>query len=119
MIFDYNKEEVFTKSVDIIDIGNFALRCSSKELEEYIILCYTVLGKTAILKFGPILPDIPLICNNYSLTSKVINFKEAAIAKDVNIFINDVKKKINSIEEITQLEAIQSLPEISLETLLQ
>lgn len=110
MIFEYSVKKTFNESIDVIDIGNVALRCTSGNLDDYYIILKTVMGKTSILRFGPVTPDIEMLLNDFSVSYKKIDYKESAICKEVDKFINDFKKEITQVEEITEYEAWQAFP---------
>ena len=112
MIFEFSVQRTFTESIDVVDVGNTALRCTSKTMNTYYILLKTVLGKTSIIKFGPVCPDIDMLQNDFSVSYKKIDYKENLIFKEVDKFINDFKKEIESVEEVTEHEAWQDFPEI-------
>ena len=118
MILEYLEQTAFTKSVDIVDEGNFALRCTSDNGFEYYIVVKTEMGKTAILKFGPTLPDIGIMCEDFMMTYKKINYKENIIEKEASSLMNDARKRITQVEEITDYEAIENIPSVSVENLL-
>ena len=86
MIFEYDQQPVFMKNIQIDDIGNVALRCSNEKGQEYYIIVQTFLGKTALMKFGPVYPDINLMCDTMELSYKKFDYK---------VFFND-KRKISS-----------------------
>lgn len=110
MIFEYSVKKTFNESIDVVDIGNVALRCTSSSLDDYYIILKTVMGKTSILRFGPVTPDIEMLLNDFSVSYKKIDYKESAICKEVDKFINDFKKEITQVEEITEYEAWQAFP---------
>lgn len=112
MIFEYSVKKTFDESIDIVDIGNTALRCVGSKLDEYYIILKTTMGKVSIIKFGPVIPDIEILQNDFSASYKKIDYKEPAIFKEVNTFINDFKKEITSVEEVTEYEAWQAFPAI-------
>ena len=112
MVFEYSVQRTFNEMIDIVDIGNTALRCTNTEMCDYYIIIKTVFGKTSILKFGPICPDIDMLINDFSVSYKKLDYKEAAVGKEVDKFINDFKKEINAVEEITEYEAWQNFPDI-------
>jgi hypothetical protein len=112
MIFEYSVQRTFNESIDVVDIGNTALRCTGSKLDDYYIILKTVMGKVSIIKFGPVVPDIDILFNDFSVVYKKIDYKEAAIHKEVDKFINDFKKEITSVEEITEYEAWQAFPAI-------
>lgn len=112
MIFEYAVQRTFNESVDVVDIGNATLKCVGSKLDEYYIILKTVMGKVSILKFGPVCPDIEVLQNDFSVSYKKIDYKEQAIFKEVDKFINDFRKEITSVEEITEYEAWQAFPDI-------
>ena len=119
MIFDYNGVRTFTDSLQIDDIGNCAIKCEGTYRDgrvefygEYYLITKTVMGKTSIVKFGPIDPDSVGMVNGFELTFKKINFKEAAICKEIQLFINDGFKGISKAEEITDIEAFELAPSV-------
>jgi hypothetical protein len=112
MIFEYSVQKTFNESIDIVDIGNTALKCISSKLDEYYIILKTIMGKVSILTFGPVCADLDMLINDFSVSYKKIDYKEASIQKEVNKFINDFRKEITSVEEITEYEAWQAFPDI-------
>lgn len=112
MIFEYSIQKTFNESIDVVDIGNTALRCIGNQLDEYYMILKTIMGKVSIIKFGPIMPDLDVLLNDFEMSYKKIDYKENLISKEVNKFINDFKKEITQVEEITEYEAWQAFPEI-------
>lgn len=112
MIFEYSAQRTFNDSIDVVDIGNTALRCTNTKLDDYYIILKTVMGKTSIIKFGPVYPDIEILPNDFTVTYKKMDYKEAGICKEIDKFINDFRKEINSIEEVTEYEAWQAFPAV-------
>ena len=112
MIFEYSATRTFNDSIDVVDIGNTALRCTNVKLDDYYIIIKTVMGKVSILKFGPVCPDIEVLINDFSVSYKKMDYKEPSICKEIDKFINDFRKEINSIEEITEYEAWQAFPAV-------
>ena len=110
MILEYSVQRTFDESIDIVDIGNTALRCVGSKLDEYYIILKTIMGKVSIIKFGPVLPDIEILQNDFSVNYKKIDYKEPTIFKEIDKFINDFRKEITSVEEITEYEAWQAFP---------
>jgi hypothetical protein len=112
MIFEYSVQKTFNESIDVVDIGNTALRCTGKRMEEYYIILKTVMGKVSVIKFGPVTPDLEMLINGFTVDYKKFDYKESAIANEVNKFINDFKKEIAQVEEITEYEAWQAFPAV-------
>lgn len=119
MIFDYFEQSAFTKSVQVDDEGNFALRCTTAAGFEYYVIVKTEMGQTAIMKFGPIIPDMDLLFPDFSLTYKKFSFKVTIIEKDITSFINKPgKDPIVEVESILDYEAIEYVPKFTVEKLL-
>lgn len=112
MIFEYSVQKTFNESIDVVDIGNTALRCTGSNLDEYYIILKTIMGKVSIIKFGPVVQDIDVLFNDFSVVYKKIDYKENLINKEVDKFINDFKKEITNVEEVTEYEAWQAFPAI-------
>lgn len=112
MIFEYSVQKTFTEAIDVVDIGNTALRCTGAKLDEYYIILKTIMGKTAILKFGPVCTDIETLLNDFSVSFKKIDYKENVIEREVDKYINDFKKEITKVEEITEYEAWLAFPPV-------
>ena len=112
MIFEFSVQRTFNESIDVVDIGNTALKCSNKNMEIFYLITKTVLGKTHIFKFGPVCPDIEMLINDFSVSYKKLDYKENLIFKEIDKFINDYKKEVDTVEEITDYEAWQDFPDI-------
>lgn len=112
MIFEFSVQKTFTQSIDIVDAGNTALRCTNSHMDNYYMVIKTVMGKTSILKFGPVCPDIEVLMDDFSISYKKIDYKENMIHREIDKFINDFKKTINTVEEITEYEVWQDFPDI-------
>ena len=115
MVFEYSVKKTFNESIDVVDIGNTALKCVGGCHDEYYIILKTVMGKVSIIKFGPVCPDLDMLINDFSVSYKKMDYKEMAIHKEVDKFINDFKKEITSVEEITEYEAWQAFPDIHIQ----
>ena len=112
MIFNFSVQRTFNESIDVVDAGNTALLCVSKNLDSYYIITKTVFGKTSIIKFGPVCSEIDSLLNDFSVSYKKLDYKESVIYKEIDKFINDFKKEITSVEEVTDYEAWKDFPEI-------
>ena len=112
MIFEYSIQKIFTQSIDVVDIGNMAISCTNKENASWYLITKTIMGKTSILTFGPIVPDLPILLDGFKVEYEKIDYKEPKICSKVDKFINDNKKEVETIEEITEYEAFELFPEI-------
>lgn len=112
MIFEFSVQKTFNQSIDVVDIGNTALRCVNKQMDNYYIITRTVYGKTSILKFGPVCPDIEALINDFSVSYKKVDYKESLLFKEIDKFLNDFKKEIDTVEEVTEFEAWEDFPAV-------
>lgn len=112
MIFEYSVQKTFNESIDVVDMGNTALKCTNHHMDNYYIITKTIMGKTSIIKFGPVCPEIDVLLDEFCVNYKKIDYKETTIFKEINKFLNDFKKEINEVEEITEYEAWQDFPDI-------
>lgn len=112
MVFEFSAQRTFLESIDIIDIGNTALRCSDQNMNEFYLITKTVFGKTAILKFGGVCPDIDALLDDFTVSYKKIDYRENKISSEISKFINDPKRSITSVEEITEYELWHAFPQI-------
>ena len=112
MVFEFSIQKTFNQSIDVVDVGNTALRCVNKQMDNYYLITRTVYGKTFIIKFGPVCPDIEALLDDFSVSYKKIDYKEAALYKEIDKFLNDYKKEIETVEEITDFEAWDDFPAI-------
>lgn len=112
MIFEFSVQKTFEQSIDIVDIGNTAIKCTNTKLDNYYLIVKTVLGKTHFIKFGPVCPDIDVLLEDFSVSYKKMDYKETSIFREIDKFINDFKKGIDTVEEITEYEAWKDFPAI-------
>lgn len=112
MIFEYSVQKTFNESIDIVDIGNTALRCTNNKHDVYYIIIKTLFGKTSIIKFGPICSDLEVLLQDFSVNYKKVDYKETIICNEISKFINDFRKEIITIEEVTDYEAWLDFPEV-------
>lgn len=111
MIFEFDQQPVFMQNIQIDDIGNVALRCSnSKASKEYYIVIKTYLGQTALMKFGPVYPDISVMCDTMELSYKKFGYKESTIEREITKYINDVRACIDKVEIVQDGEALGMMP---------
>ena len=117
MIFEFNATKTFTETLQIDDIGNCAIRCEGimqegriKMPADYYLVTKTVMGKTGILKFGPVVPDLCEMQSTFAAAFKKMNYKEQSIEHEIDMFINDGRKGITRAEEITDIEAFEAYP---------
>lgn len=109
-IFNFDSQKIFAQSIEVEDIGNCALKCLNRAFDEYYVITQTVMGKTYILKFGPIQSDLGMLQAGFNLSYKKINYKEEVIEKEITLLLVDSKKEINSVEQISIEDALNLIP---------
>ena len=112
MLFEYAGVRTYTGAIDIEDIGNFCIRCTTIDGLEFYLCTKTILGKTYILIFGPVLSDLESLLDAFSISYQKIDYKEKIIKKIVLSFINDPKKEITNIEEVSLYEVSLVFPNV-------
>lgn len=112
MIFEYSIQKTFNRAIDVVDIGNMALSCTNAEGASWYLITKTIMGKTSILTFGPVMQDLPILINGFKVEYEKIDYKEPKICSKVDKFINDFKKEVDIVEEISEQEAFEVFPEI-------
>lgn len=109
-LVNFDLQKTYAQTIEVEDIGNCAIRSTNAGFEDYYIVIQTVMGKTSILTFGPILADVSIIQEDFNLSFKKIDYKEKNINNEINKFINDTRKAIKQAEVISVEEALQAIP---------
>lgn len=104
MIIDYSVQKTFNQSIDIVDPGNTAIKCSNEKGEEYYMIIKTIMGQTSVLSIGPVVADIPLLVPGFGVFYNKFEYKEKTIASTLNKFINDGRKEISDVQEVLETE---------------
>lgn len=112
MEFEFNKELMALNSVEIENIGCFAIEASNDEGMFYYMLARTTLGVTSIATWGPVVPDVELITNGYGFCYTKMDYKEKDVAKFISKYINDRNKGITHIETISIEDAIEQVKDM-------
>lgn len=112
MEFEYNKDLVALNSIEIENIGSFAIEASNDEGLFYYMLVRTTLGVTSIAVWGPVVPDVDLITTGYGFSYTKMDYEEKGIAKYISKYINDKNKRITHIEIIPIEDAIEQVKDM-------
>ena len=104
---EYLKEVSYMDAVEIDDIGNIALVLYNDAGQEWYLLTTTSLGWTKLYMFGPLLPGVDsLVLKSFSFTYSEIEYREYKIISMLEKFIQDPKKEISQVIEITKEEVL-------------
>jgi hypothetical protein len=53
-----------------------------------------------------------VLINDFSVSYKKIDYKENLLFKEIDKFLNDFKKEIDTVEEVTEFEVWEDFPQI-------
>lgn len=119
MLIDYSATKTFSETLQLDDIGNCAIRCEGTYYEgrlpnygEYYMIVKTIMGKTSVIKFGPVVADFPYMLNSFEVNFKQFKYKESSIEKEIKLFLNDSKKGISKAEEVTEFDVFGAFPDL-------
>lgn len=110
MDFQFAPEQMMTAEVSIDDIGNCAIEAVNDLNEQYYLVTKTVLGKTKICTFGPVLEDIESSIFNLNYYTTDYNAKK--IQKTIYMFLNNNKTALISATIIDEKDALDKIPSI-------
>ena len=100
--------------IEIEDIGNCYIKAINNIQDEWYLSTKTELGDTYIKIFGPFNETINRFMKGFKFEFYKIDYKESRIISIIDKFINDPKKQITYVEEITLLEIEDKLDSLIL-----
>lgn len=117
-LFDYSGVKSFEATLAIDDPGNCAIVAHGyypvgkgiKFPGDYYMIIKTIMGQTTFLIWGA-MTDMPELPHGFDLTVKSVKYKEATIAREISLFLNDGMHFIYEAVEISQDEAFEHLPQ--------
>jgi len=117
MLIDYKVQRTFDATLQLDDPGNCAILCHGEYREghvafpgDYYLIANTVMGKTTIIKWGPMIVDFDTLPNNFKLEIKVFGYKEQTIERELRLFINSPDKAIYEAIPILKETALEAIP---------
>lgn len=112
-LIEFANKYVPQNTIDIPELGNFALEAINEDDGfYYYLLIKTKLGTSSVVSFGPIIPDIKLLPDNYVASYQKIQFKDVKMKIFVDKWLNDTKKKITTASVITEDELLNNYRDI-------
>lgn len=112
MIYEYKATETFEKTLQVDDPGNCCIHGINAEGEEWFLRIKTVMGMTSIIKIGPVVPDLPVLCDGFITEYSKIKYSEKKIDSTIKMFINNPKAELTSVEEIIETQMWDVFPNI-------
>lgn len=105
MQFDYMYIAEAQGSIEIEDLGNFAISVTNDLFQEYLMVAVTTYGITEIIEYGPIKIDFDELCPFTNYSYRRIDYSEYNLKKLINKLLNDEKKNITQVTLIDFDEA--------------
>lgn len=107
MRFEYLQRIVVDGELEVENIGQCVLQANDDFAKEYYLIIKTELGYTEIIEYGPLTPDIQLLCDNYQIKYQRFEYNQGKIERIIDKFLNDGKRGITQAK-VTTLEEIKS-----------
>lgn len=112
MTFEYLKVEEYKDSIDIEDVGNCTVNIINDDGKEWYLSISTELGWSEIKTFGPLTVDINTLGYSFTYTYNKIEYDSKKLFKIIDKFINDDKKVITEVIELSKDDFIQRWQDI-------
>ena len=110
--YEYLYEVKATGFLEIENIGECALVANNDFLQEQILIITTELGKTTILKYGPVFVDNVQPPTNVSYTFEEIDYSDYKIDKTIEKFINDAKFRTTQVTVVEIDDALDRIVDL-------
>lgn len=110
---EFNKQLMPQNLIDVEDIGNVCLEAVNEDDGFfYYLLIKTYAGVSTTISYGPVVPDVALLPDEYSLEFKRMNFKDTSIIKFISFWLNDRSKNITSAQVIDETAFIENIKDM-------
>lgn len=107
--FGYSQETIFSKELDVDELGQVALEARDSDSMFYYLVIRTSLGQSSILEYGPIVPDIAILPDVTEIKFQRIDFNELKIKQIIKKFLMARNKGKNKIEDVIQIDVNDAL----------
>lgn len=104
MNFGYAYEKTGGNVLEVEDIFNTSLRLTTYTEQYFYLVTSTKHGYTCILTAGPLPIEGEYIGKNSSINFKKVSSDTKKVKMEIDRFINDYKKSVQLVEEITEDE---------------
>ena len=86
---EFNNEYLPQSLIEIPDIGNFALEAyNEKQGYFFYLMIKTMLGTATIVSYGPVVPQVTLLPESYSVNFSRVPFKDRKIKDECMIIVD-------------------------------
>lgn len=101
--FEFANEWRPTNSIDIPEMGNFYLEAvNDDEGYYYYLMVKSALGTCSFMWYGPVIPDVGLLPNNYQVGYQRFQYAEQKVHMWITKWLNDKSKGITSAHLIEE-----------------
>lgn len=92
---NFNKEMSSQNFIDLDSIGNVCIEAINEDSGFcYYLLIKTELGFSQIFSYGPVIPEINKLCNNYTVSYRKEKYNEKKLISFISKWLNDSFKGI-------------------------
>lgn len=100
---EFNSQYVPQNFLDIDSVGNVCIEAVDEEDGfYYYLLIKTSLGTSSIFQYGPVIPDLDQLPDNYSALYSRQNFNDRKILALIKQWLNDRYKRISSAKIVDE-----------------
>lgn len=110
-VFKFDSQQNFMQEIELSDPGNVCLHSETEGDDAYLIV-KTIMGRTTIIRFGPVIAGWDVMPNCFNLYVKQFNYKDTKVNKEIDSFLNDSYLKAVAVTEVTLEEAIKAMPSL-------
>lgn len=104
MTFEYLQRVVIDAQLDVDNIGDCTILGRNDIGEEFYLIVRTELGWTEIFEYGPYIPDLNMLPNNYNIKYSKIEYNQGKLERIIDKFLNDPKKVISQAQVVELYE---------------
>lgn len=112
MEFEFNNQLSPQNTIEIENIGHFALEATNSSGLMYYYIVKTIMGQTLLAECGPVYSDLNIIPSGFDIRITKLPYNEHRIYKQVALFLNDKYKKIVDASEIDIYTAIDQFVDV-------
>lgn len=109
MNFEYMYVAEALDSINIEDIGQCALCATNDTGKEYYLVIKSLFGWVRIVEFGPFFVGVDQLLGEFSFTQTEIEYSMRKVANRIEKFLQNPKRQITQVREITREEALERL----------
>lgn len=111
---EFNSQYVPQNFLDIDSVGNVCIEAVDEEDGfYYYLLIKTSLGTSSIFQYGPIIPDLDQLPDNYSTLYSRQNFNDRKILAFIKQWLNDRYKRISSAKIVDERVFLDNFRDIT------